>query len=494
MKNIIESVGARHFSLIQSISPDLFRGIFLGIFLLVLVPAISCAQEPTDKDRVQKDTSMTLYKTMALVRDKGVVEIKKDEPTVFFQPVSSKIIPQSAVISCSDAHVLEQSFLFRPITPEAILESYVGKMVLLVNTDKKTGAEKTVPARLLSAKNGVVLEVGDKIETTVAGRIAFPGLPQGLGDNPMLRIVLNGNVDKKAPFELVYLTRGISWRADYVAILDKSESPMRLNSWVTVNNNAGISFEDASIQLIAGDVNEGPPPVRMNRSLAMEKAAAPALSQDVSREDIFEYHLYSINRPVSLKKGVLKQISLFHSDNVLCRKEFLVTGNRYPYSRKIGPRKEKQPVQAIVSFKNDKTSALGIPMPQGEVRVFKRDSQGRIQFIGRDHVMHVAVGEEVQLSLGKAFDIVCTRVQTDFKKLAGSTKYNTLYESSYEITVKNTKKEPVSVKFMEPISGTWEITDETLTHLKPDANTAMWTLDVPADSEKALKFTVRVRY
>jgi hypothetical protein len=270
---------------------------------------------------------------------------------------------------------------------------------------------------------------------------------------------------------------------------------MRLDARVSIKNRSGITFENALVQLVAGDVNEGTGPPEINRSFAMKKAAMAApIDPDVSRETLFEYHLYNIDRPVSLEKDQPKEITLFSASGIPCSKEFLAIGNRYTYTRKITGRGEQVEVAAVISFKNDKSSHIGIPMPQGEVRMYKKDSAGRLQFIGKDEINHVPQDEKVQLNLGKAFDIVCTRLQTDFKKLAGSNKYSSLYENSYEVTVKNSKDEPVTVKYMEPVSGTWQITAENQEHQKTDANTALWKLDVPAHGQKVLKFTVRVRY
>ena len=482
-----------HFRTARGISGILLLGVLF--FLLQLNLDISHAQDRETGAETWQGASLTLYKTMALVRDKDSVSLKKGETKQLYHPVSGKIIPESAVITCDNAEVLEQSFVFQPVTPQSILESYLGKDVLLIETDKKTGTEHSIPAKLLSIQNGIVIKVKNRIETTVPGRIAFPEMPKGLGEKPVLKILLMGRSDRKIPVEIAYLTRGISWQADYVAVLDKSESRMRLDGRINIRNNSGITFEKASVQLVAGDVNEGKTPVDVTRNFAMEKSAAPGpMRPHITREKLFEYHLYSIERPVSLEKDQPKEITLFSAAGIPCSKEFLAIGNRPAYTRKISGRGEKIPVLAVVSFKNDKSSGLGIPMPQGKVRMYKRDASGRIQFIGTDGVSHVPLDEEVRLSLGRAFDLVCTRVQTDFKKLAISTKYNTVYESSYEITLKNSKDEPATVKYMEPISGTWKITKENLQHQKPDADTAAWKMDVPAHGQGVLKFTVRVRY
>ena len=493
MKEVDLSPAAVDFSMARSRLSVISRLALMPLLAFCLLADPCHSGQSAVRSETWTKTSLTLYRTTALIRDKSFLTAKKGETTILFRPVSSKIIPQSAVILCSKADVLEQSFVFRPISPESILESFVGKNVLLVRTDKETGSEKTVPAKLLSARNGIVLEIGGRIETSVPGRIAFPELPQGIGEKPMLKIKLKGRTDGNCPLELAYLTRGISWSADYTVILDKTESRIALNSWVTISNNSGISFKDAAVQMVAGDVNEEALPPRINRKFSMEKAAAPAMSRDVSRQGIFEYHLYSIGRLVSLENGVLKQISLFSSGDVPCRKEFFASGNAYAYSRRMGGKEEKLPVQAVISFQNNKDSALGIPMPQGDVRVFKRDSAGSLQFIGKDRITHVPEGEKIRLNLGKAFDIICTRVQADFEKLAGS-KYSSTYESSYKVTFKNRKDEPVSVKYMEPVPGTWRITNENLKHEKPDANTAVWTLNIPAKGQKALIFSIRVRY
>ncbi len=470
--------------------------LLLASLMVFLVSGTARSGQASKGTGTWKATSMTLYKSMALVRDSDSVQLEKGKTSLFFHPVSGKIIPQSTVISCDDATVLEQTFISRPLTPNALLKSYIGKEVILITTDKITGIEKTVPAKLLSADGGIVLKVNGRIETTIPGRIAFPGLPDGLGNEPVLKVAVRGEKNGKSDVAITYLTRGISWRTDYIAVLSANEKNMDIESWVTVNNNSGIAFKDASIQLVAGDVNEepSPPPVPVTRTFAKSEAVMSASSPDVNMENLFEYHLYSINRPISIDKDSQKEIALFRATDIPCRKEFLVIGSKYSYSRKMGYKPEKLPMQAIITFKNDEASRLGQPMPKGMVRVYKKDSANRLQFIGRDNIRHMPKGAEINLSLGKAFDIVCTKVQTDFRKLAGNSKYNSVYESSYSITVKNTRSEPARIRFLEPFSGTWTITSETMPHKKTGAHTAMWHIDVPANGQKVLKFTARVRY
>ncbi len=471
---------------------SIFVTIFLTVGIWLLAGNSLCAQSAPLRP-TWKNFSLTLYRNMALVRDQTRVDINKDKTVAILQPVSTKIIPQSVTITLEDANILEQSYSYRPITPENLLESFVGKDVLLINTNKKIGIEEIIPATLIAAKDGVVLKVENRIETSPPGRIAFPFIPQDLSNSPMLKIVLKGKADKEIPVELAYLTKGIGWKADYVAVLDESAKDMELASWVTIRNHTGISFNDASIQLVAGDINEERADFE-SRSNFLAKAVRMSGGKGMEQERLFEYHLYSVKHRLCLKDGQMKQLCLFSASQVPYEKHFLVKANDYPLSRRVGERKEKLPVQIMISFKNDDSSRLGMPLPQGDVRVYERDSKGILQFIGRDYLFHVPKGEIVRLNLGKAFDLLCTRTQTDFRKFEGTNRYKSLYESSYKITIKNAKKEPATVTYQERLSGDWKITKENLPHVKLSAATAAWSLNVPPGKERTLTFRVRTRY
>ncbi len=482
-----------HFSSFVDRAPKIVGFLLLLPFMFFLLTGNGHSKQTGGKLNNWSNLSVTLYPSMALVKEQGTVTIKKDRQKTIFHPVCAKIIPQSVFFSVEGGLVLEQSFIYKPISPKALLDSYVGKDVFLIKTNKETGKEEIVTARLISVQKGLVLSVNNRIETSAPGRIAFPSIPKGMGNEPLLKIVIEAAEDKKADVELAYLTRGLGWSADYVALMAESGKNLQLNCWVTMKNNSGISFKNASFQLVAGDVNTGTPSMEMTRSL-VRKAASQPLNRDVRQEGLFEYHLFSLERPLTLEDGIAKQVSLFSANNVPFKRTFFIAANSYPLSRNLGKRSEKLPVQAILSFENKRASGLGLPMPEGDVRVFKRDSKGRLQFIGQDHIPHIAKDEKVRLNIGRAFDIICKRTQTDYKKLAGNTRFNSVYESSYEVTFKNNRNSPASIRYVEPLSGQWEITDENLRHEKRDANTALWTLDIPSKGKKTLKFTVRVRY
>ncbi|RUM87723.1 MAG: hypothetical protein DSZ23_05385, partial [Thermodesulfatator sp.] len=354
-------ISERHSKILIFIMATLLAGVF--------GPTIVTAENQVKKPDTWENTSLTLYKTMALVRDKKSVSLKNGQTSTLIIPVSGKIIPESAVVSCNKADILEKSFIFKPLSPQSLLQGYIGKEVFLIKTDKDTGKEESISATLLSADKGIVLKIGNRIETTIPGRIAFPGLPEGMGDKPVLKVKLQGKTHGDVPVGLAYLTRGISWNADYVAVLDTSAKNLSFQGWITIRNNSGISFQNASVQLVAGDVNEERKPGVLTRNFGMEKAAAPAspLGHDVSQEALFEYHLYSIERAINLDKNILKQVALFTAEGVPFTREFLVIGNRYPFSRSTGARKDKLEVSAIVSFANDQASHLGIAIPKGEV-------------------------------------------------------------------------------------------------------------------------------
>jgi len=445
----------------------------------------------------QQNVAVTIYNdNLALVKDARQVTLARGLNQLAWREVSAQMRPETALLrnlSNPDGFRLqEQNFDFDLLTPEKLLEKYVGREVNVIRSHPTTGAETRETATVLSTNNGVVLKFGDRIETGVPGRLAFSGVPDTLRDTPTLVISLVNPTAGPQNLELSYLTGGLSWRADYVAELNGSDDRIDLNGWVTLTNQSGAAYPNAKLQLVAGDLNRVRDPEPAPRAM-MAMAAKVADAAEMQQESLFEYHLYTLQRPTTLRENQTKQVALMSASQVPVQKEYLLAGANYYYSGQYGELGQKLKVGVFVEFDN-KGEGLGIPLPRGVIRMYKKDSQGNAQFVGEDRIDHTPKNETVRLKLGDAFDVTADRKQTDFRKLAGTGRYNYVFESAYEIVLKNAKQEPVTVTVREPMPGDWTMVSASQPHTKAASGTAEWQVNVPAEGKTTLTYRVRVRY
>jgi hypothetical protein len=474
----------------------------LVISFLFTITSQAWANEPEETRSTlqdQQNVAVTIYNdNLALVKDQRKIQLKVGSSTLAFRDVSAQIRPETALLR-SLSHpgkltLIEQNFDFDLLTPAKLLEKYVGKAVTIILTNSATGVETSEQAQVLSVNNGVVLKIGNRIETGIAGRIVYSDVPANLRDRPTLVMSLDNSGAAQQEMELSYLTGGLGWKADYVAELNANDDKLDLSGWVTLNNTSGTSYRNARLQLVAGDVNQVRPEMRsMPRSagLAMAKAApAPRMAE----ESLLEYHLYTLDHLTTLAENQTKQVSLLSASNVPVRKELLLRGADYYYQSSYGELGQKMKVGVFVEFNNKENAHLGLPLPKGIVRVYKKDSAGITQFVGEDRIDHTPKNEMVRLKLGESFDVTADKKQTDFKKLPAPSKGNALYESAYEIMLKNSKKETITVTVQEPIPADWKILQETYPHEKTSSNTATWKITIPPEGSSTLNYRVQVRF
>lgn len=470
------------------------------IAVLMLIPY---AGQAAPRDEIvstaadQQSVAVTIYNdNLALVKDARRVGLARDSNRLAWREVSAQMRPETALLrnlsNPAGFRLLEQNFDFDLLTPAKLLDKYIGREVSVIRTHPTTGAETRETATVLSTNNGVVLRFADRVETGVPGRLAFAGVPETLRDKPTLVISLLNPATGQQSLELSYLTGGLSWRADYVAELNANEDRLDLNGWVTLTNQSGATYPDARLQLVAGDLNRVREPQPMPRAM-MAMAAKVADAAEMQQEALFEYHLYTLQRPTTLADNQTKQVALMSATQVPVDKEFLLAGAGYYYSGQYGELGQKLKVGVFVDFQNQ-GEGLGIPLPKGVIRVYKKDSQGNAQFVGEDRIDHTPKNETVRLKLGDAFDVTADRKQTAFQKLAGTGRYNYVFESAYEIVLKNAKAEPVTVTVREPMPGDWSMVSESLPHARPASGTAEWKVRVPADGKATLTYRVRVKY
>ena len=437
----------------------------------------------------QEAVSITVYNSsLGLVKDVRRLPLPTGVTELKFGEVAAKIMPQTVHIkSLTDParlQVLEQNYEYDLLTPQKLLEKFVGKEITIL----KDGVE--VPITILSTNQGVVYKLGGRIFTGQPHNLIFPNIPNNLISQPTLVWLLENRGAAPQQIEATYLTQGITWKADYVAVLDSKDKNMDLNGWVTLDNQSGATYQDARLKLVAGDVNR----VIEQRGAAdavraLAEVSAKATPAPFSEESFFEYHLYSLQRPTTIKDQQTKQVALLSSDNVPVTKRYFYHGAQQYLRQRYGVPISTQKVGTYVEIANKKENRLGMPLPKGILRVYKADADGSLQFIGEDRIDHTPKDETIKIKMGDAFDIVGERKQTDWRKIADN-----LYEVAFEISLRNHKDEPVTVSVVEPMLRDWEILSSSHSYKKIDAHTAQFEIPIAKDGETKLQYRARFKF
>lgn len=452
---------------------------------------VAQAAEKVSRAEDREAVAVAIYNdSLALIKEVRQLELDRGMNDVALRDVSAKMRPETAslrAVSGAPLRLIEQNFDFDLLTPQKLLEKYVGQTVGVLRTNPATGAETRETAQVLATNNGTVLRFADRIETGVPGRLTFSSIPANLRERPTLVVKLESATAGRQVAELSYLSGGLSWKADYVAELSGDEAKLDLAGWVTLTNQSGTAYENARLQLVAGDVN------RVREDFAPKGAlvamAAPA-AREMAREEVFDYHLYTLGQPTTIRDNQTKQVALLSAAAVPVRKEYLLAGQGWYYQGQASDLGQKQKVAVFLEFDNA-GGDLGKPLPKGVVRVYKKDSKGNAIFIGEDAIDHTAKNDRLRLKMGNAFDVTATRKQTAFRQLAG--RPNPVVETAWRLEVNNAKDQPVTVKVVEPMPGDWEIVSASQPHEKGEAHAAVWQLRVPAGGKQTLEYAVRVR-
>ncbi|HTJ07124.1 MAG TPA: DUF4139 domain-containing protein [Caldimonas sp.] len=463
------------------------------------LPQAAAAAERRSTLDDQQSVAVTIYnEDLALVKDVRQVVLDAGVGRLALRDVSARMRPETAqlrnVLRPGAFDLLEQNFDFDLLTPAKLLEKYVGQTVRIVKTHPQTGVETVESAQVLAATQGVVLKIGDRIETGAPGRIVFDGVPATLRDRPTLVAEVNNRQPGPQTVELTYLSGGLSWQADYVAELSGDDASLDLNGWVTLTNRSGTAYRNAKLQLVAGDVHRVRQEMRAMDAMIAKSSVAAAPAPQMQQESLFEYHLYTLGRPTTLADNQTKQVALLNAAQVPVRKELVLNGSDYYYRSSVGDIGQKLKTGVYVEFANRESSRLGLPLPKGVVRVYKRDSAGNAQFVGEDRIDHTPKNEKIRLRLGDAFDVTADKKQTDFKRREPTNRASYVFESAYEIVLRNAKNEAVNVTVREPVPGDWTMIEESKPHAKVAAGTAEWRVDVAAGSTTTLRYRVLVRY
>jgi hypothetical protein len=443
----------------------------------------------------QTGVALTIYNVnLGLVKDQRQIKLFKGIGDLRFMDVSAQIMPTSvhikSLVNPETLQVLEQNYEYDLLNPQKLLDKYVGKEVKLYTKNPYTEREEVVTATLLSNNGQPIFKIGDEITFGHPGRIIFPGVPESLISKPTLVWLIENNLSSMQKVEASYLTNGINWRSDYVVTLNDKDDKADLSGWVTIDNHSGATYKNATLKLVAGDVNRAKNEYEYkDKMMRVAEAAAKAAAPQFKEDSFFEYHIYTLERPATVKDNQTKQIGLVTANDIPVKKELLYYGANYYYYNRYGDAMSNQKIGVFVEIQNTKEHNLGIPLPKGTVRVYKADKEGSLQFVGEDSIDHTPKDEKVRIKLGDAFDVVGSRKQTDWKKIA----YDT-YEAAFEISLRNHKKEDVMVKVVEPIPGDWTMISSSHEYKKSEAFTAEFNIPVPKDKEVKLTYRVRMRY
>jgi hypothetical protein len=459
-------------------------------------PAAAGGQDTSTLDD-QSELSLTVYNSdLALVRDVRSLELPRGTFDLKFMDIAATVNPATvhfrSLTEPSRVNVLEQNYEYDLLEPEKLLRKYVGRDVTLVRrrVDGGTTRDEEVTAHLLSYNTAPVWQINGEIVTGLqADQIRFPELPGNLFARPTLIWSLSNQGAARHRVEAAYLATRLSWNADYVLTVGRNDAAADLDGWVTVTNASGTQFRNASLQLVAGNVNRVKRELDKLADVAFERrdlaAAAP-----MAQESFSDYHLYTLGRKTSLNNNQTKQVSMLGATGFPVRKRYVVDGQAFYYRNAQHPGSPlKDDVQVFYQFTNDAKAGLGMPMPAGVVRVYQADSRGGTQFVGEDRIDHTPKDETLNLKIGTAFDVVTERKQTDFQKIASN-----VYEMEFEVTLRNHKTVPVTVEVNEPIGGTWRMISSTLPYTKTDAWAAQFNATVPPDGSVTLRYRTRVTY
>jgi hypothetical protein len=464
--------------------------ITLVSFLFSLQVGYAAPLTSTLKD--QQNVSVTIYNSnVGLVKDIRLIDFKPGVHELKFMDVAAKIDPTTvhikSLINGSSLNVLEQNYEYDLLSPQKLLEKFVGQKVQLATINPETKKEEIVEATLLSTQGGNIFQIGDKIHIGHYGRVLLSKIPENLIPQPTLVWMLENKLSKPQKLEASYLTSGINWKADYVAVLNKLDTMTDLTGWVTIDNRSGATYQNALLKLVAGDIHRVQGEMRMDYAKPM--AAAKEASPQFKEESFFEYHLYTLDRRTTVKDNQTKQMTLLDANQVPLKKLFIFVGSPQYYYYQMNQGTNKQKIGVFLELENTKKNNLGIPLPKGTIRVYKEDKDGSLQFVGEDRIDHTPKDEKFKIKIGEAFDVVGERIQTDYKRLGSN-----LFEVAFEVSLRNHKKEDIKVLVEEPIPGDWEMLSNTHPFEKLSAHLIRFDVPVAKDKEVKVKYRIRFKY
>jgi hypothetical protein len=468
------------------------RGLLLVATCLVApalaVPALAqiSAEIPPPSQTAQGEVSVTIYNNnLALVQDRRQLEIGANRSRLEFPDVSAQIRPETVTLTGPDIGIVEQNFDFDLLSPQALMQKAVGETVTIVRTNPANGQETRERARILAANGGVVMQIGERIEVLrddgLPVRVIFDRVPENLRARPTLSVTVQSARAGRRPVTLTYLTPGLAWSADYVALFDEANGRMDVQGWITLTNNSGTPYVNANTLLVAGAVGEGQqgpeyggprPPLRQ------------AGTQTSNRERLGDFYLYPLPERTTIANRQTKQVSFLDVANTPAVRAYEY---RNPW---LGTAEQPQSANSVLRFSTSRDQGLGDALPAGTVRVYQRDARGNPQFVGESAIGHTPMGSELGLTTGEAFDVK-VKPTVERRERINADRWRTTMR--YVLT--NARPNAVTVDLMQ--SGLWgdtRITQESQPSERRSADDALWRVQVPANGEVTVTATFDTRY
>ena len=455
-------------------------------------------------------TEVTVYNQgLGFIKDVRTLHLKKGLQSALVEDVAQMIDATSVGFKCvnnpGSVSVIEQNYRYDLISPQAILEKSVGKRIRCTRTMGNTkeriqGVLLSSPTAVVSSGgfigkdqqseltyNGLVMRADDgRIILSPEGEIDVLEVPEGLISKPTLVWELNSDKEQDAKMELNYLTEGMNWTANYVFTLDNSNLG-DIQGWVTLDNQSGYSFKDATLKLLAGEVNV----VRAENAkdpvfLTYASGDAVFRKKAMTEENLFEYHLYTVNRPASVQNKEQKQLSLLEGTHVPYKKQISFEATTGESETGLGD----LDAAVKIKFTNDEKSHLGMPMPAGKFRLYQRDTKGSLQFIGEDTIKHTPRDEKVSLSIGKAFDVKASHKRTAYVVTSKRSS-----KSMYEVEFRNRKEEAQTVYYTNHFQNAqWKVSENSDPFVKEDSNSIVFELKLKPGEVKMVTYQVEYKW
>jgi hypothetical protein len=485
------------------------------------LPAIAVAQSAPPAAQgpatAQGDVSVTIYNSVALVQDVRQLSLPAGRSRQEFPDVSAQIRPETVTLSGQGFGIIEQNFDYDLLSPSALMMKAVGQEVTLLRTNPATGVETRERALVLAANGGVVLKIGNRIEVlrddSLPVRVIFDSIPPNLRARPTLSVTLDSQRAGARPVALSYLTPGMGWKSDYVALFDEAAGKIDVQGWITLTNNTGTTFTNARTLLVAGDVAQVQ--VQQNYNPRPNRGRVPlgnqAGTESSGGEALGDLRAYSIEGRTTIANAQTKQVSFLDVSGVPARKG-------YEYRNGwLGTSEFPESASSILRFSSARSGGLGAALPAGVVRVYTRDTRGQAQFIGESNIPHTPGGSLLALRTGDAFDV---KVQPVMESRTSITTQEWDLNSRYRITspdgkvtevrvetprnyyrtqmryiVTNARAVPVTVDVVQGGLASWwwwrdiRVPSESIVGTQQDADTRRWEVPVPANGKTELTVT-----
>src|SRR5882672_6807494 len=435
--------------------------------------------------------SVTIYADdLALVQDRRDIEVKGGRQRIEFQDVSAQIRPETASLTAGDISIVEQNFDFDLLTPAKLMEKAVGHEVTIVRVNPATGAETREQAQVLATNGGVVLKIGQRIEVLrddgLPVRVIFDKVPENLRARPTLSVTVVGGRAGTRQATLSYLTPGLGWKADYVALYNEADSKIDVQGWVTLTNSSGVTYDNAQTLLVAGSPTQVDGGARPNyyRNPQPRATLQQAGTETGSRERLGDYYLYPLAERTTIANLQTKQVSFLDVHGVPAE-------HGYEYrNRWLGTSETPQSAQSVYGFSTSAHAGLGDQLPAGVLRFYMRDKRGEPQFIGENHIDHTPMGSTLSLATGDAFDV---KVRAVVEKRTRLSTFDWQSDMRYELS--NALPRPVTVKLLqEGLWGDSRIAAESQKSTRRSAETAEWAVTVPANGKTSLTASFQTRF